>query len=177
MERAVVPAALTVKEGERRLGRVGRWSRNGCTASPGWRMLDEPQRGIPAGEAAAFCGARNRVAFGGRGRSALKLSAGASWKLGRAQQTVGLPVPRPAGGMRGMCHVGWATHFQRQGRERSPGQRWGQHRAAAPVGRMRAPRALHRALRPPARERHGPVREDPEEGQWRKMTGGLEPLS
>lgn len=177
MERAVVPAALTVKEGERRLGRVGRWSRNGCTASPGCRMLDEPQRGVPAGEAAAFCGARNRVAFGGRGRSALKLSAGASWKLGRAQQTVGLPVPRPAGGMRGMCHVGWATHFQRQGRERSPGQRWGQHRAAAPVGRMRAPRALHRALRPPARERHGPVREDPEEGQWRKMTGGLEPLS
>lgn len=77
MERAVLPAAIAVKQGECRLGRAGRWPRNSCTDSPGWRML----MGVLAGEAGACHGVGNRVAFGGVGRSALKGPAGSSGRL------------------------------------------------------------------------------------------------
>lgn len=36
-----------------------------------------------------------------------------------------LKLGSPAGGMRGMCHVGLVTGAQRRGREHSPGQQWG----------------------------------------------------
>lgn len=54
------------------------------------------------------------VALDWGGRSGLQISREARLKLGS-----------PAGGMRGMCHVGLVTGAQRRGREHSPGQQWG----------------------------------------------------
>lgn len=64
MEQAVLPATLTVKRGEHQLGREEGGPQ---TTSPGWRMLDKPQRGSSAGEEGACSAVRNGVALGGGG--------------------------------------------------------------------------------------------------------------
>lgn len=59
----------------------------GCWTSPSGVSLQVRQ--VPCS------GIQSRVAFGGGGRSALKLSGGVSWKFGQSQQTAGLPMLWP----------------------------------------------------------------------------------
>jgi len=117
VECVVLPAALAVKLGEHGCaGSAGQES--GPGTNPRWRMLDEPQWGVPAGEAGACSSVRNRAAFGGERRSALKLSR----TLGRPSRPWGSPCCRGRRNERNVpCGLGHMLPKARA-RERSLGQ-------------------------------------------------------